>query len=42
MALLDGLMLAIVSGQQTSESATDILNAHLDHVFSAPGQGSGR
>jgi TetR/AcrR family transcriptional repressor of bet genes len=42
MALLDGLILNIVSGQQTADSATEILNAQLDHVFSAPGQGSER
>jgi AcrR family transcriptional regulator len=33
LAMLDGLMFAIVTHQQTAESALAILRAQLDHVF---------
>lgn len=33
LAMLDGLMFAIVTGEQTSEGALDILHTQLDHVF---------
>jgi AcrR family transcriptional regulator len=33
LALLDGLILNIVTGDQTSHTATTILDAQLDHVF---------
>jgi hypothetical protein len=33
LAMLDGLMFAIVTGEQTAESATAILHTQLDHVF---------
>lgn len=33
IALLDGLILNIVAGLHTAESATEILRAQLDHVF---------
>jgi TetR/AcrR family transcriptional repressor of bet genes len=35
IALLDGLIVNIVAGAQTAESATDILHAQLDYVFGA-------
>jgi TetR/AcrR family transcriptional repressor of bet genes len=35
LAMLDGLMFAIVTGEQTAESAMAILRAQLDHVFGA-------
>lgn len=33
LAMLDGLMFAIVTGEQTSQSATAIVQTQLDHVF---------
>lgn len=33
LAMLDGLMFAIVTGQQSAESAIAIMQAQLDHVF---------
>lgn len=37
LALLDGLMFAIVTGEQTSASALAILETQLDHVFTHGG-----